>query len=90
MIEQSVVSISLLDKKFYYFNHVCVFPGKLKSRWIGPFTVVKVYHHSAVDITTDTTGRTFKVNGHRLKPYYEGYSQEEVEVMDLQDPQYTV
>ncbi|KAA3470887.1 protein NYNRIN-like [Gossypium australe] len=27
-----------------------LFPGKLKSRWSGPFKVKRIYHHGAVDI----------------------------------------
>ena len=27
-----------------------LFPGKLKSRWSGPFKVVKIYPHGAVDL----------------------------------------
>ena len=45
-----------------------LFPGKLKSRWSGPFKVVKVYPHGAVNIANDKGGIS-KVNGHRLKPY---------------------
>ena len=48
-----------------------LFPGKLKSRWSGPFTVVKVYPYGAVDITRDGSD-VFKVNGQRLKPYFVG------------------
>ena len=48
-----------------------LFPGKLKSRWSGPFTIIKLYPHGAVDITNEK-GVIFKVNGHRLKPYLIG------------------
>ena len=45
-----------------------LFPGKLRSRWSGPFVVRKVYPYGAVEVYSDDTG-TFKVNGQRLKPY---------------------
>ena len=48
-----------------------LFPGKLKSRWSGPFKVVKVYPHGAVDLA-NAKGEIFKVNGHHLKPYFIG------------------
>ena len=48
-----------------------LFSGKLKSRWSGPFTVIKVYPHGAIDIANEK-GEVFKVNGHRLKPYLIG------------------
>ena len=51
-----------------YNSRLRLFPEKLKSSWSGPFTVIKVYPHGAVDIA-DEKGVTFKVNGHRLKPY---------------------
>ncbi|XP_062114658.1 uncharacterized protein LOC133825773 [Humulus lupulus] len=49
-----------------------LFPGKLKSRWSGPFTIVKVYPYGAVDVKEDQSGRVFKVNGQRLKHYLGG------------------
>ena len=54
-----------------YNSRLRLFPKKLKSRWSSPFTVIKVYPHGAVDIA-DEKGLTFKVNGHRLKPYLIG------------------
>ncbi|XP_024156159.1 uncharacterized protein LOC112164158 [Rosa chinensis] len=44
---------------------------KLRSRWSGPFLVVKAYPHGAVEIKNLKEGTIFKVNGHRLKPYLE-------------------
>ncbi|KAI5328143.1 hypothetical protein L3X38_027539 [Prunus dulcis] len=51
-----------------------LFPGKLKSRWLGPFTVVNVSPYGAVEIQNPKDGSTFKVNGQRLNPFYEGMS----------------
>ncbi|XP_060969951.1 uncharacterized protein LOC115713732 [Cannabis sativa] len=48
-----------------------LFPGKLKSRWSGPFTVVKVFPYGAVELKGDGPA-TFKVNGQRLKFYLGG------------------
>ena len=47
-----------------------LFPGKLKSRWSGPFVVKIVFPHGAVEIFENDPGQTFKVNGQRLKHYY--------------------
>ncbi|GKE52789.1 hypothetical protein Tco_1487945, partial [Tanacetum coccineum] len=47
-------------------------PGKLRSKWSGPFTVKTVYPYGAVEIT-DKNNFSFKVNGYRLKKYYDGY-----------------
>jgi hypothetical protein len=49
-----------------------LFPGKLKSRWSGPFVVHKVFPHGAIEIKNQDNGDIFKVNGQRLKPYYRG------------------
>ncbi|XP_075515763.1 uncharacterized protein LOC142550573 [Primulina tabacum] len=46
-----------------------LFPGKLKSRWSGPFTVETVYPHGAIELKC-TNGQTFKVNGQRVKHYF--------------------
>ncbi|KAM6565709.1 hypothetical protein CsatA_024837 [Cannabis sativa] len=48
-----------------------LFPGKLKSRWSGPFTVVKVFPYGAVELKGESPN-TFKVNGQRLKLYLGG------------------
>ena len=38
-----------------------LFPGKLKSRWFGPFTVTKVFSHGGAEVTHPEKG-TFTVN----------------------------
>ena len=48
-----------------------LFPGKLKSRWSGPFTVTKVSPHRGVEVTHPEKG-TFTINTQRLKPYLGG------------------
>jgi hypothetical protein len=46
-----------------------LFPGKLRSRWSGPFEVTKVFQSKAVEIKSQTNA-TFTVNGQHLKHYY--------------------
>ncbi|XP_073024374.1 uncharacterized protein [Primulina eburnea] len=46
-----------------------LFPGKLKSRWSGPFTVEAVYPHGAIELKCKN-GEKFKVNGQRVKHYF--------------------
>ena len=48
-----------------------LFPGKLKSKWSGLFTVVQVFPYGGVEIMHQEKGQ-FKVNGQRLKPYFRG------------------
>ncbi|KAJ9543915.1 hypothetical protein OSB04_023622 [Centaurea solstitialis] len=46
----------------------------------------KVYAHGAVDIESPKTGKLLKVNGHRLKPFYEGFQSKDIDVMALEPP----
>ena len=57
------------DQVLLYDSKLHIFPGKLKSRWTGPFTIHQAYSNGAVEIKSSKDNRTFKVNGHRLKPY---------------------
>ena len=56
------------DLVLLYNSRLKLFPCKLKSRWSGPFKVVKVHSYGVIDIANDK-GESFKVNSHRLKPY---------------------
>ncbi|KAJ9551351.1 hypothetical protein OSB04_015396 [Centaurea solstitialis] len=57
------------DKVQMYQTRFKFSPGKLKSRWIGPYIVLKAYPSGYVDLMTERG--QFKVNGHRLKLYNE-------------------
>ena len=48
-----------------------LFPGKLKPRWSGTFTVTKVFSHGGAEVTHPEKG-TFTVTTQRLKPYFGG------------------
>lgn len=77
------------QKVLLYHSRLRLFPGKLRSRWIGPFVVTNVFSHGAVEIQSLATSKVFKVNGHRLKTFYEGFQVQNVEQLDLEDPIYT-
>ncbi|XP_022873162.1 uncharacterized protein LOC111392130 [Olea europaea var. sylvestris] len=53
------------------YKELKLFLGKLQSRWSGPYTIIQVFPHGAVEITHDSKG-TFKINGQRLKHYWGG------------------
>ncbi|KAK9755958.1 hypothetical protein RND81_01G062600 [Saponaria officinalis] len=76
------------QKVLLFQSRLRLFPGKLKSRWVGPFVINNVYAHGAVEIKDPTIGKIIKVNGQRLKPYYDGFDTEVVELLDLYDPIY--
>ena len=74
------------NKVLLFHSKLKLFPGKLRSRWIGPFVITKIFPFGAVEIQSLKTEKTFIVNGHRLKPYLEGVSKEVVGWLGLEDP----
>ncbi|KAH9703688.1 hypothetical protein KPL70_011180 [Citrus sinensis] len=65
---------SVGQKVLLFHSKLKLFPGKLRSCWVGPFIVTNVFPHGAVEIRSPTSDKVFKVNGHRLKLFYEGFS----------------
>ena len=59
------------DRVLLFNSKLKLFLGKLRSRWSGPFQVIKVHLYGAVDVWSESTG-ALKVNGSRLKPYIVG------------------
>jgi hypothetical protein len=76
------------QKVLLYNSRLHLFPGKLKSRWIGPFIIRSMFPHGAIEIEDPKNGNTFKVNGKRLKPFLVLRSRE-VETTLLEDPNYS-
>ena len=56
------------DQVLLFNSRLRLFPGKLKSKWSGPYIVVSSTTFGAVTLRTDA-GEEFKVNGQRLKHY---------------------
>lgn len=84
----------ILRKTFEPNQKVCLYdsrlhkhPGKLRSRWSGPFVVKQVFNHGAIEIEDPKDGRVFKVNGQRLKIAY-GQQVPAEEEIPLADPLY--
>jgi hypothetical protein len=46
-----------------------LFPGKLKTKWSGPFVIKEVKNYGAIELEDPETKKTWVVNGQRLKPY---------------------
>jgi hypothetical protein len=76
------------QKVHLYNSRLHLFPGKLKSRWMGPFIIKTVFSHGAIEIEDPKNGNIFKVNEQRVKPFLELRSLE-VEATLLEDPIYT-
>ena len=75
------------QKVLLYSSRLHMFPGKLRSRWTGSFVVKVVYPYGAVEIENPKNGKSFKVNGQRLKPFLEHFDRQESSE-DLVDPLY--
>ncbi|XP_010248143.1 PREDICTED: uncharacterized protein LOC104591042 [Nelumbo nucifera] len=58
-------------KVLLYNSRLQLMPCKLRSRWMGPFTVTNLFPYGAVEIKSLDTGKIFKVNGHRLKLFHD-------------------
>ena len=56
-----------------YDSKLHIFPGKLKSRWMGPFTIHQVHSNGVVELL-NSNNMGSKVNGHCLKPFLEPFS----------------
>ena len=69
-----------------YDSKLHLFPGKLKSRWTGPFTIHKVYPNGSVDLLNSKDNRVFKVNGQRLKLYAVQHTEDKEEIPLLDPP----
>ena len=76
------------QKVLLYDSKLHLFPGKLRSKWKGPYVVKHVLPFGGVELQNLSNGPTFKVNGQRVKPYFEPY-RGDVEVVDLLDPPLT-
>jgi hypothetical protein len=75
------------DKVLLYNSRLHLFPGKLQSRWSGPFEVSAVTPFGAITCINPADGCEFQVNGQRLKHYHELRSPEIEETL-LEDPSY--
>ncbi|KAM2391343.1 hypothetical protein ACFX1X_034960 [Malus domestica] len=76
-------SFSIGQKVLLFNSRLRLFPGKLRSKWIGPFVITNVFVHGAVQIQSLKTGHEFKVNGHRLNPYYDTFVEHAVDDIPL-------
>ncbi|XP_057755835.1 uncharacterized protein LOC130975017 [Arachis stenosperma] len=70
-----------------YNSRLTLMPGKLRSRWEGPYRVEKAEPYGVYHLRHPSSPNIFKVNGHRLKLYHgeKMKSTKEVEVFLLKD-----
>ena len=82
-------TFDIRQKVLLYNSRLHLFPGKLRSRWSGPFLIKHVYPYGAVDIENPKNGNVFKVNGQRLKLFLENQPTQG-EILCLSDPCYKI
>ena len=63
--------LKVREQVLLYNFKLKLFPGKLKSRWSGPYTVIASTPFGVMTLKTDSRSE-FKVNGQRLKHYLGG------------------
>ena len=74
------------QKVFLFNSRLKLFPGKIKSRWSGPFMVTQIFPHGGAKIMHPEKG-TFKVNTQRLKPYFGGEIHDNKQTIPLSEPE---
>jgi len=79
--------VDIGQKVLPYNSQLHLFPGMLRSRWSDPFIVKHVYLYGAFDIENPKNDNVFKVNGHRLKVYFDNFLIEN-DSIELGDPVY--
>ncbi|XP_074277429.1 uncharacterized protein LOC141601067 [Silene latifolia] len=88
MISRRVFQVG--EKVLLFQNRLRLFSGRLRSRWIGPYEVVRSFSYGAIEIKCLKSGKVLKVNGQRLKHYHEGIEMGEVGILHLVDPIYEI
>ncbi|OIT26473.1 hypothetical protein A4A49_55809, partial [Nicotiana attenuata] len=73
------------DMVVLYNSRLRLFPGKLKSRWSGPFR--EVFPSGAIEIAAEKDSHTFRVSGQRLKLYVGMNAPKEGSEIHLIEPQ---
>ena len=58
------------DLVLLYNSRLCLFPGKLKSKWTDAYFITQLLPHGAIELETKEVVR-FKVNGQGIKIYFE-------------------
>ncbi|XP_048611670.1 uncharacterized protein LOC125585969 [Brassica napus] len=73
------------DQVLLFNSRLKLFPGKLKSRWSGPFKIKEVRPYGAI-VLWNKTGGDFTVNGQRVKLYMAATPEKEGTLVPLTDP----
>ena len=76
------------DLVLLYKSRLRLMPGKLRSRWEGPYRVEKAEPYGVYHLSHPSSSELIKVNGHRLKLYHgeKLKKNKELEIFLLEDP----
>ncbi|XP_073290990.1 uncharacterized protein [Primulina huaijiensis] len=69
-----------------YISKLCLFPGKLKSRWTGPYMITKVFLSGAITLKYGEN-ESFTINAQQLKHYLGGIVEPQIGVTRFQENQ---
>ncbi|XP_042013578.1 uncharacterized protein LOC121761903 [Salvia splendens] len=63
-----VKELQVGQRVLLFQSRLKLMPGKLKSKWTGPYTIVALRANGAVELQgSDPNSASFLVNGHRVK-----------------------
>nr|GEZ65781.1 reverse transcriptase domain-containing protein [Tanacetum cinerariifolium] len=68
-IKNSIFNVG--DRVLLFNSRLKIFSRKLKTHWLGPFTITKVFPYETIELS-QPDGPNFKVNGRRVKHYFGG------------------
>ena len=57
------------QKVWTYKLRLRLLPGKFKYKWFGLCIITNVFPQGALEVHSPQKNQTFKVNGHKVKPY---------------------
>jgi len=63
-----------------------LFPGRLKSKWSGPFIIKEGEPYGTIVLEVQRTKSSWTVNGQRWKPYFGGEVDRQMSTILLSDP----
>ncbi|XP_057740097.1 uncharacterized protein LOC130957243 [Arachis stenosperma] len=71
-----------------YNSRLRLMPGKLRSKWKGPYRVEKAEQYGVFHLRHPSSPKILKVNGHRLKLYHGEKMKDKMELVIflLEDP----
>ncbi|XP_041999937.1 uncharacterized protein LOC121749433 [Salvia splendens] len=65
-----VKELQVRQKVLLFQSRLKLLPEKLKSKWVGPYTIISLRANGAVEIQGSAANSTpFLVNGHRVKVF---------------------